>query len=171
MPDEKDFIDLVDFQKMVDELEKISYEAEVGSVRNNFQKLSVESERQAAEDLNKTFYKAVEKGLETLNGVPSPLTIEESKSFDDKHESAVREVELIKRKIGYAKKLLIKEIEKEKGYDMALENRGNIRKISKRFYGTKKDSISYEDYLKAREVRDSFNKEEAFSFFSDEDEE
>ena len=170
MPDEKDFIDLVDFQKMVDELEKISYQAELGSVRNNFQKMAAESNEQASEDLNKIFYRAVEKGLETLNGVPTPLTIEESKSFDEKHKSTVREVELIKRKIAYAKKLLNKEIEKEKGYDMALENRGNIRKISKRFYGEKKNIISYQDYLKAREVRDSFNKEEAFSFFSDEEE-
>ena len=171
MSDKKDFVEFVDFQRMVEELEKIQYEANLGSVKNNFAKLEKVAKEKAVEDLERIFSKATEEGLKTIDSVPKPLTLEESKSFDEKYKQAKDEVDLIKRKIKAAKKLLTKEIAKEKGHTMSLEKRGKIRKIAKRFYGEKKSSISFEDYQLARDIRDSFNKKEGLSFFKKDEEE
>lgn len=170
MSDKKDFVDFVDFQKMVDELEKISFDANLGSIRTNFSKMAEMAEIEAEEDLSIIFQNSVKEGLHTLDKVPKPLTEKEARAFDQKYKEALEEVDLIKRKIAGAKKLLKKEVDREKGFDMSLKSRGKIRKVAKRFYGKNKDSISYEDYLEAREVRDSFNKKESLSFFKDEDE-
>tara|TARA_R100001510_G_C7529372_1_gene121472 strand:- start:58 stop:573 length:516 start_codon:yes stop_codon:yes gene_type:complete len=171
MSDKKDFVEFVDFQRMVEELEKIQYEANLGSVKSNFAKLEKMAVEEAKEDLERIFSRATEKGLKDIDGVPKPLTVQESKAFDQKYKEAQEEVDLVKRKIKAAKKLLKKGIDKEKGYTMSLEKRGKIRKIAKRFYGEKKNSITFEDYQLAREIRDSFNKKEGLSFFKKEEDE
>ena len=51
------------------------------------------------------YFKTVEKNVETLNGTPTPLTKEESKAFDEKYDETVTKINLIKKKIAFAKKL------------------------------------------------------------------
>lgn len=166
----KEIGDEIDFERILEELEKIPFQAKKQTLATQFKTMKEESIVQAKEDIDAIFYKAVEKNVETLNGVPTPLTKEESKAFDDKYDEAVAKINLIKKKIAFAKKLLKEKIKKENGFVLDLENRGTTKKAAKRFFKEKKDVITYEDYLVAREYRNSQNEKEVESFMEEDEE-
>lgn len=168
----KEFNSMVDFQNILDELEKITYEHEGKrineNIRERFENLKQEAAAQAEEDLTNIFARTVMKNVETLDKVPEPLTLKESQAFDVKKEQAKALIQINKNKIKYAKELLEEKIREKKGFDLQLKNRALTKKAAKRFFKENKDYISFEDYKKAREYKRNQNKNEIKDFMKDE---
>lgn len=170
----KEFNSMIDFQLILDELEKISFEnpdaglglssAELSSRIEDFKK---EAAKEAKEDLNSIFKNSVRKNVESLDKVPEPLSKLESEAFDEKYDETIENINILKKKIGIAKAILNKKIEDENGYTLDLSNRKDTANAAKRFFKESKSSISYEDYLIAREYKKSQNEKEVFDFFKE----
>tara|TARA_A100001201_G_scaffold15389_2_gene18573 strand:+ start:983 stop:1498 length:516 start_codon:yes stop_codon:yes gene_type:complete len=167
----KDFNSMIDFQNILDELEKVTYQHEGrpinSNIRQKFESLKEEAIREAEEDLNNIFNQAVMKNVKTLDKVPEPLTEKEAKAFENKRTEAKAKIELNKRKIEYAKKLLEKRIEDKQGYSMDLKDRKMTKKAAKRFFKENKNEITFEDYKIAREFKRAQNKKEVKDFMKD----
>jgi len=172
----KEFNSMIDFQLILDELEKISFEhqnAGIGSgkvdLKNKLEEMKEESLTGAAEDLNNIFMNSVKKNVQSLGEVPEPLTKKESEAFDTRYNETIENIKILKKKISVAKSILKQKIEEENGYTLDLKNRQGTKEAAKRFFKESKDSISYEDYLLAREFKNSQNRNEALDFFKEEE--
>ena len=162
----KETVDLIDFQRILEELEKIPLENPDGflnrqqALAKEFKSLKQQAETDAKADINSIFYNAVAKNVETLDTVPRPLTKKESMAFDRKHEETVRKVNLLKSKINFAKETLRNRIKKENEFTLDLKNRIATKKAAKRFFSERKDSITYDDYVMARDYKYTQNEKD-----------
>ena len=170
----KEFNSMIDFQLILDELEKISFEnpdAGIGlssaDLSSKIEQLKKEAAKEAKEDLDSIFKNSVRKNVESLDGIPEPLSKVESEAFDEKYDETIQNINLLKRKMEIAKSILKKKIENENGYTLDLTNRKDTAKAARRFFRESKSGISYEDYLIAREYKKSQNEREAFDFFKE----
>lgn len=150
----------IDFQSILEELEKIPLVQEDMTIKEQFMKQVEAARAEAKADVEMIYEQLVDKNIETLDGVPEPLTRSESEAFDLKYEQGLEKIELIKRKIKYAEELLKDRIREEGAYELDLSNRIATKKAAKRFFKESKSFISYEDYLEAREFRDAQNEKE-----------
>ncbi len=171
----KEKADLIDFHKILEELEKIPFDNPEDflnrqqSLREQFLDLKERAAVDAKKDINSIFYNAVSKNVETLDGIPHPLTKEESMAFDRKHEQTVQKVNLLKSKINFVKETLRNRIKKENEFTLDLNNRIATKKAAKRFFSERKDSITYDDYVKAREYKSNQNEKEVDDLMEEED--
>lgn len=169
----KEFNSMVDFQNILDELEKVSYQHEGKAINSNirekFESLKEEAIKQAGEDLDNIFSQAVMKNVESLDKIPEPLTVRESEAFEEKKSEAKAKIKLNMNKIGFAKKLLEERINEKKSYNMDLKNRKTTKRAAKRFFKESKSTISFEDYKEARDYKRKQNKEEVKDFMKEED--
>lgn len=167
----KEFNSMIDFQNILDQLEKITYQHEGkpinSNIRERFETLKEEAIREAEQDLDNIFNQAVMKNVKTLDKIPEPLTEKEAEAFENKKSEARAKIELNKRKIEYAKKLLEKRIEEKQGYSMDLKERKMTKKAAKRFFKENKNEITFEDYKIAREFKRVQNKREVKDFMKD----
>jgi hypothetical protein len=168
----KEFNSMVDFQNILDELEKITYEHEGKpinfNIKERFENLKEEAIREAKQDLENIFNQAVMKNVKTLDKIPEPLSKKEAEAFENKKAETRAKVELNKRKIEYAKELLEKRIEDKKGYSLELKDRKMTKKAAKRFFKENKNEITFEDYKIAREFKRIQNKNEVKDFMKEE---
>ena len=99
----KEFNSMVDFQNILDELEKITYEHEGKpinfNIKERFENLKEEAIREAKQDLENIFNQAVMKNVKTLDKIPEPLSKKEAEAFENKKAETRAKVELNKRKI------------------------------------------------------------------------
>lgn len=171
----KEFNSMIDFQLILDELEKISFEnpnAGLGlssvDLSNKIEEFKKEAAKEAKEDLDSIFKNSVRKNVESLDGIPEPLSKIESEAFDEKYDETIENINVLKKKIEVAKSILREKIKEENGYTLDLRNRKDTASAAKRFFKKSKSGITYEDYLAAREYKKSQNEKEAFDFFKEE---
>ena len=169
----KEFNSMIDFQNILDELEKVSYIHEGERINSNikekFETLRDEAIREAKEDLDNIFTQSVMKNVESLNGIPEPLTLKEAEAFEKKRSEAKAKVVLGKNKIAFAKKLLQDIIKEKKSFNMYLSKRKSTKKAAQRFFKENKKEITFEDYQIAREYKRLQNKLEVRSFLKEDD--
>ena len=169
----KEFNSMIDFQSILDELEKISYTHEGQKLNSNlkekFENLQEEAIREAEEDLDNIFAQAAMRNVETLGGIPEPLTMKESEAFETKRKEAQSRILLNKNKISFAKKLLEDRIKEKKSFSMDLSKRKTTKKAAKRFFNENKKEITFEDYKIAREYKRLQTKMEVKSFMKEDD--
>lgn len=164
----KKTISHTDFMRAIEELEKIPFEEKTQNLRAEYLDMRSAAEKEAEEDINSVFVSALEKDIRSLDTVPSPLTKEESVAFDSKYIETAEDLEELFDKITKAKTLIDEQIKDVEGdFTVDLRGRPRIRKACKKIFGDKKRFISYDDYLKAREIRDSFTSEEGNSMFEE----
>ena len=153
----KELNSMVDFQNILDELEKITYQHEGVSINSNikekFESLKEQAIREAEEDLDNIFAQAVMKNVKTLDKVPQPLTEKEAESFEKKRAEAKARVQLNRDKINFAKKILEERIKEKQGFSMSLKDRKMTKKAAKRFFKENKDEITFEEYKIARQYK------------------
>ena len=169
----KEFNSMVDFQNILDELEKITYQHEGkpinSNIREKFEKLKEEAIIQAEEDLESIFAQSVMKNVETLDRIPEPLTALEAEAFELKRAEAKALIKLNKNKIKFAKEILEKRIKEKKSHSMSLKNRIMTRKAAKRFFKENKNEITFEDYKVAREFKKLQSRQEVRDFMKEDD--
>lgn len=153
----------VDFQKILEELEKISFEAGEQNLENSIDlnTLRQQAQVEAELDLSQVFTQLLDKSVAELDKVPTPLTREEAEAFDLKHEGALEDIQTIKGKMQLAQEMLTKKINDEGGFTLDLSNRRATSQAARRFFGEKKKTITYEEYLEAKAYRDAKYEEEA----------
>jgi hypothetical protein len=166
----KKVISHTDFMRAIEELEKIPFDEKAQNLRAEYLDMRSTSEKEAEEDINSIFVSALEKDIRSLDTVPSPLTKEESAAFDSKYTETAEDLKELFQKVEKAKIAIDKQIKDiEGGFTVDLKGSPRVRRACKKIFGDRKRYISYDDYLKAREIRDSFTSEEGESMFRDEE--
>lgn len=165
----KKTISHTDFLNAINELKNIPFEEKKETLIEEYYNMKVEADIEARGDVENIFLQALEKDIKSLDEVPTPLTAEESNAFDYKYIETMRGIKEVKGKLSIAQDIVDKRIkEDEGGFTMDLKGRSRIKKACKKVFGLNKSFITYDDYLKAREIRDSFDKSESDSMFESE---
>ena len=123
-----------------------------------------ESEQQAQEDVD-VFKDLAQKRMQNIDGVPVPLSKAESRSFNQRMDNVLNEIDATEIKINAAIEQVKSRIDSaEPDLIVDISNSSKLKKASKNVFGKVLKELTYEDYLELLDMREEALRKEKESF-------
>ena len=153
-----------DIIKLIKELKIPEFEENPELLKKTIDSIEQYSNETAEKDLSR-FKEIANERIRNIDGVPSPLSKEDSAIFDKKLVEVKSKIARIEEKIALGKESIKKQIKKETDhFSLDISKNKSFQIAAKNIFGEKKKEISHEDYLRLLEIRNENSKEEKESF-------
>ena len=127
-------------------------------------KIEQQAEEKANEDVH-AFRDLAKRRIQNLDGVPIPLSKEESKTFDDRVKATLGRIKKVNAKIDIAEESIKNIIDKkDESLVVDISESSSLKKATRNVFGKKKNEITYEDYLELLKLRKEAIRSEKKSF-------
>ena len=127
-------------------------------------KIEQQAEEKANEDVD-AFRDLAKRRIQNLDGVPIPLSKEESKTFDDRVKATLGRIKKVNAKIDIAEESIKNIIDKkDESLVVDISESSSLKKATRNVFGKKKNEITYEDYLELLKLRKEAIRSEKKSF-------
>ena len=127
-------------------------------------KIEQQAEEKANEDVD-AFKDLAKRRIQNLDGVPIPLSKEESKTFDNRVKATLGRIKKVNAKIDIAEESIKNIIDKkDESLVVDISESRSLKKATRNVFGKKKNEITYEDYLELLKLRKEAIRSEKKSF-------
>tara|TARA_B100001109_G_C18721264_1_gene407367 strand:- start:20 stop:514 length:495 start_codon:yes stop_codon:yes gene_type:complete len=153
-----------DIIKLIKELKIPEFEKDPELLKKTLDSIEQYSNDRAEKDIGK-FRSLANQRIRNIDGIPSPLSREESAIFDKKLLEIKEKINTIKNKVDLAKESVGKQIDEEdEHFILDISKNKSFQIAAKNIFGEKKKEITHKDYLRLLEIRNENSKEEKKSF-------